>query len=204
MNIKSTVITPTMLVLLTALGCNEATPLESDTIERATSPNAMLASTAPETAPKPLNAPKPVEEKKPERSVLDVEQPPVVEEERSFEPDLQSADGITIRRLITAPAVEHREPVAASAVFGRHEERVYAFIEVSNESTEDKVLLVHFIGPEGHVSGGIELDIPSASPRWRTWAHTRHAKKPGLWRVEIRTADGTLLGALPFEVEPAG
>jgi len=203
MNIKSTVITPTMLVLLTALGCNEATPLESDTIERATSPNAMLASTAPETAPKPLNAPKPVE-KKPERSVLDVEQPPVVEEERSFEPDLQSADGITIRRLITAPAIEHREPVAASAVFGRHEERVYAFIEVSNESTEDKVLLVHFIGPGGHVSGGIELDIPSASPRWRTWARTRHAKKPGLWRVEIRTADGTLLGALPFEVEPAG
>ena len=203
MNIKSTVITPTMLVLLTALGCNEATPLESDTIERATSPNAMLASTAPETAPKPLNAPKPVE-KKPERSVLDVEQPPVVEEERLFEPDLQSADGITIRRLITAPAVEHREPVAASAVFGRHEERVYAFIEVSNESTEDKVLLVHFIGPGGHVSGGIELDIPSASPRWRTWAHTGHAKKPGLWRVEIRSADGTLLGALPFEVEPAG
>ena len=204
MNIKCRAIAPILFVSLTAFGCNEATPLESDTIERATSPNAMLASTAPETAPKPLNAPKPVEEKKPERSVLDVEQPPVVEEERLFEPDLQSADGITIRRLITAPAIEHREPVAASAVFGRHEERVYAFIEVSNESTEDKVLLVHFIGPEGHVSGGIELDIPSASPRWRTWAHTRHAKKPGLWRVEIRTADGTLLGALPFEVEPAG
>jgi hypothetical protein len=198
MNIKSTVITPTMLVLLTALGCNEATPLESDTIERATSPNPMLTSTAPHAAPKP------VLEKKPERPVLDVEQPPVVEEERSFEPDLQSADGITIRRLITAPAVEHREPIAASAVFRRHEERVYAFIEVSNESTEDKVLLVHFIGPEGHVSGGIELDIPGAAPRWRTWAHTRHAKKPGLWRVEIRSADGTLLGALPFEVEPAG
>jgi hypothetical protein len=198
MNIKSTVITPTMLVLLTALGCNEATPLESDTIERATSPNPMLTSTAPHAAPKP------VLEKKPERPVLEVEQPPVVEEERSFEPDLQSADGITIRRLITAPAVEHREPIAASAVFRRHEERVYAFIEVSNESTEDKVLLVHFIGPEGHVSGGIELDIPGAAPRWRTWAHTRHAKKPGLWRVEIRSADGTLLGALPFEVEPAG
>ena len=200
MNIKSTVITPTMLVLLTALGCNEATPLESDTIERATSPNAMLASTAPETAPKPLNAPKPVE-KKPERSVLDVEQPPVVEEERSFEPDLQTVDGITIRRLITAPAVEHREPVAASAVFGRHEERVYAFVEVSNESKENKTLFVHFIGPDGQVSGGIELEIPPTVPRWRTWAHTRHAREPGLWRVEIRSTDGRLLGALPFEVE---
>jgi hypothetical protein len=122
-------------------------------------------------------------------------------EERSFEPSLPTIDGLTIRRLITAPEVEHREPVAASSVFGGHEERIYAFVEVSNESEDDKVLLVHFIGPDGQVSGGIELDIPPAVPRWRTWAHTKYAKKPGLWRVEIRSTDGTLLGALPFEVD---
>ena len=86
-------------------------------------------------------------------------------------------DGITIRRLVTAPEVEHREPVAPSSVFGVDEERVYAFIEVSNESEDDKTLLVHFIGPDGQVSGGIELDIPASAPRWRTWAHTRHANE---------------------------
>ncbi|UCH30342.1 MAG: DUF2914 domain-containing protein, partial [Myxococcales bacterium] len=62
--------------------------------------------------------------------------------------------------------------------------------------------MVHFIGPEGQVSGGIELVIPASAPRWRTWAYTRYAKKPGLWRVEIRDVNGSLIAALPFEVEP--
>ena len=120
---------------------------------------------------------------------------------RAFEPWRQNGDGLTIRRLITASEVGHRERVAVSSVCGRNDERVYAFVEVSNESEDEKVLWVHFIGPDGQVSGGIELGIPPAVPRWRTWAHTKHAKKSGLWRVEIRSTDGTLLGALPFEVD---
>ncbi|RLB43091.1 MAG: hypothetical protein DRH30_03740 [Deltaproteobacteria bacterium] len=195
MKIKSRVITPIMLVLLTAVGCNEATPSTSDVIERATSPKPTLTSTAPPAAPKPVEA------KQPERSILEAEKPPVVETERSFAPELESMDGLTIRRLVTASEIEHREPVAASSVFGRHEERVYAFLEVSNESEDDMTLLVHFIGPGEQVSGGIELNIPPAVPRWRTWALTRHAKQAGLWRVEVRSPDGDLLGALPFEVE---
>ena len=195
MIIKSRVITPIMLVLLTAVGCNEATPSTSDVIERATSPKPTLTSTAPPTAPKPVEA------KQAEPSILEAEKLPVVETERSFAPELESMDGLTIRRLVTASEIEHREPVAASSVFGRHEERVYAFLEVSNESEDDMTLLVHFIGPGEQVSGGIELNIPPAVPRWRTWALTRHAKQAGLWRVEVRSPDGDLLGALPFEVE---
>jgi hypothetical protein len=154
---------------------------------------------------------KPFEAKKPMPLVGEVveapplEEPPVkappVEEPQPFEPELESFDGLTIQRLVTAPGVERREPVAASAVFGDHDEKVYAFVEVSNESDEDKTLLVHFIGPDGQVSGGIELRIPAEAPRWRTWAYTRNATKTGLWRVELRSEDGTLLGALPFEVE---
>jgi hypothetical protein len=110
-------------------------------------------------------------------------------------------DGLTIKRLVTAPAIEHREPVAASSVFGHRDETIYAFVDVSNESEEAKTLLVHFIGPDDQASGGIELRIPASVPRWRTWAFTKHAKKPGLWRVEIRNSAGSLLGVLPFEVE---
>jgi hypothetical protein len=188
MNIRSRVITPIMLVLLAAIGCSEATPSESGAIERATATKSTLTSTAPPASPEPAEAPPPRQE---------------VEEERSFEPVLQNMDALTMRRLVTASEVEHREPVAASSAFGGHDERVYAFVEVSNESKEAKTLLVHFIGPDDQVSGGIELDIPPAVPRWRTWAHTKHAKKPGLWRVEIRSSDGSVLGALPFEVESA-
>jgi hypothetical protein len=190
MNIKPIFTIPIMLVLLTAFGCTEAKPTKSSAIERATSKESILTSTvSPEPAVPEIAKAPPPEEK--------------VEEPRPFEAALESMDGLTIKRLVTAPEVEHREPIAASAIFGHQDERVYAFVEVSNESEEEKTLWVHFIGPEGHVSGGIELHIPPAVPRWRTWAHTRHAKKPGLWRVEIRTVDGGLIGALPFEVEPA-
>jgi hypothetical protein len=195
MNIKPRITTSILLVFLTGVGCNEAEPFGSVAIEGATSTKPTLTSTASPAALKPAR------EKKLEPPVLAVEEAPSIEEERDFAPTLQTMDGLTIRRLVTAPEVEHREPVAASSFFGRDEERIYAFVEVSNESEDDKVLLVHFIGPNEQVSGGIELGIPASVPRWRTWAHTKHAKKPGLWRVEIRSTDGTLLGALPFEVD---
>lgn len=196
MNIKRRVTIPVVLVLLATVGCNEAKPSESGAIERATSTEPSLTSTVP------LASPKPMEEKKPDLSAPEVVKAPPEETKPLVAPVLQGMDGLVIRRLVTAPEVEHREPVAASSVFERDEERVYVFVEVSNESDEAEVLLVHFIGPDEQVSGGIELNIPPAVPRWRTWAHTKHAKKPGSWRVEIRSTDGALLGALPFEVNP--
>ena len=200
MNIDPRVHSPLVLALLVAAACTDAKPPRSKAIERAKPTPTMLTSTA-QSAP-----PKPIEENKPEPPVAELVEAPPIEEQPvenlpSFEPVLESIDGLSIERLVTAPEVERREPVAASSIVGHHDERVYAFVEVSNESAEDKTLLVHFIGPDGQVSGGIELRIPAASPRWRTWAYTRHATKPGLWRVEIRSEDGTLIGALPFEVE---
>lgn len=192
MNIEPRAIIPLILVLFTATACAEAKPSKSGAIERAKPTQPMLTSTAP---------PKPVEETQPATPVAEITEAPAHEEPPSFDPELKSFDGLTIQRLVTAPGVERREPVAASAVFGHHDEKVYAFVEVSNESDEDKTLLVHFIGPDGQVSGGIELRIPAEAPRWRTWAYTRNATKTGLWRVELRSEDGTLLGALPFEVE---
>jgi hypothetical protein len=196
MNTRTRVTVPIMLILVVAAGCNEAKPSESVAIDRAAATKPMLTSTAP------LASPEAAQNAKVEPPILEVAEDPPVKQERSFKPVLQEMDGLTIRRLITASEVEHREPVAASSVFERHEERIYAFVEVSNESEDGKVLLVHFIGPDEQVSGGIELEIPPTVPRWRTWAHTKHAKQSGLWRVEVRNTDGTLLGALPFEVEP--
>jgi len=200
MNIEPKITIPFLVALLVTAACGPAKPQKSQSIDRAKPTQAILTSTAPAVAPKPVEA------KKPAPPVADfVEATPTevkpIETSPSFEPELESLDGLTIERLVTAPEVERREPVAASSVFGPHDERVYAFVEVRNESDDDKTLLVHFIGPEGQVSGGIELRIPASTPRWRTWAYTRNATKPGLWRVEIRSDDGTLVGALPFEVE---
>ncbi|MGB5265978.1 MAG: DUF2914 domain-containing protein [Polyangiales bacterium] len=200
MNIEPKITVAVLVALLATAACTEAKPQRSKAIDRAKPSQAMLTSTVPAVAPKPI------EEKKPEPPVADrVEESPIepkpIETSPSFEPELGSLDGLSIQRLVTAPEIERREPLAASSVFGVHDEKVYAFVEVRNDAEEDKTLRVHFIGPEGQVSGGIELRIPASTPRWRTWAYTRHATLPGLWRVEVRSEDGTLVGALPFEVE---
>jgi len=191
---------PLIFALLLAAACSEARPPKSEAIERAKTSPSILTSTLPAAEPDPT------EEKEPAAPLAAiVEAPPsespAAEERRIFEPELTNFDGLALHRLVTAPEVEGREPVAASSLFGPQNERVYAFVEVSNQSDEDRTLLVHFIGPEGQVSGGVELHIPASAPRWRTWAYTGHATTPGLWRVEIRIEDGTLVGALPFEVE---
>ena len=204
MNIERSITFSIALALSTAGGCNEAKPYPSDALERATSPTPSLTATAPLVRPKPAKEPNSAPEAEPAARALPLAHPvaePAPDAKPVMEPVLDGQDGLLIRRLITAPEVGHREPVAASSVFKRADERVYAFVEVSNESNEGKALMVHFIGPDGQVSGGVELNIPPSVPRWRTWAHTKHAKAPGLWHVEIRSMEGALLGALPFEVE---
>jgi hypothetical protein len=127
---------------------------------------------------------------------------PTTKQAPSFDPVVESIDGVAIQRFVTTSAIDEREPTDPTSTFSPRHERVYAFVEVSNESESNKSLFVHFIGPKEKVSGGVELEIPASVPRWRTWAYTRHFEEPGLWRVEIRDVDGALLGALPFEVEP--
>ena len=190
MNIEPNITVAVLVALLAASACTPARPQKSQATERAKPTQVMLTSTVPAVAAKLID------EEKPEPPDADR-----VEASPSFEPELESLDGLTIQRLVTTPKIKRREPLAASSVFGAHDEKVYAFVEVRNDAEEDKTLRVHFIGPEGQVSGGIELRIPASTPRWRTWAYTRNATKPGLWRVEIRSEDGTLVGALPFEVE---
>ncbi len=182
-------------------GCSEEEPKRPDAVKSAASEEPVLTSTVTAAPPEPTRAePKPKAPEEEPKSVESFEEP-VLEEPASFEPDVETVDGVTLQRFVTASMIDKREPVDPGSTFGPQHEKVYAFVEVSNESETDKSLFVHFIGPKGKVSGGIELEIPASVPRWRTWAYTRYFASPGLWRVEIRDAEGTLLGALPFEVE---
>lgn len=187
-----------------SFGCTDADLKESDVVEKTTAEKPVLTSTTPVPPSTVEETPRvDIETEKAELRET-VPQPKAVEEPAapSFEPIVESVDGLTIRRFVTTSEIVKREPVAPGASFGTDDEKIYAFIEASNESTLDKTVIVHFIGPETTVSGGIELQVPASAPRWRTWAYTRYAKKPGLWRVEIRDLDGNLLGALPFEIQP--
>ncbi|MDH3199573.1 MAG: DUF2914 domain-containing protein [Myxococcales bacterium] len=204
MNIK-----PHVVILITiaalAVGCDTEAPREPSPLERAASSGPTLTASSISPVPKPAD-PKPATSMENQESdsrapaePKDVDTP-AHGDEPLYEPTLQSSDGISIHRLVTAPDVQGREPLAASSVFGHDEEKVYAFFELSNESEEPKTVTVFFVGPFGQVNGGIELEVPGNVPRWRTWAYTRFADKLGLWRVEVRSSAGVLLGSLPFEV----
>jgi hypothetical protein len=202
MKIKHIIATLLAFALI-PVGCAPEEPKETKLIEQTAAPKPVLTSTLPsEAAATPL-------EEKPEAPVAKepeaIDAPAKTDETmpKTFEPELRHAGGLSLTRLVTTSSVESREPTAVGSSFGPIDERIYAFIEVRNESESDASLMVHFIGPNQKVSGGIELEVPASVPRWRTWAYTRHAKDPGLWRVEIRDAQGTLIGALPFEIEEA-
>ncbi|MDH3728832.1 MAG: DUF2914 domain-containing protein [Myxococcales bacterium] len=186
---------PHVVILITiavlAVGCDTQAPREPGPLERAASSGPTLTSSSTSPVPKPADR-VPAEPK-------DVDAP-AHQDEPLYQPTLESSDGISIHRLITAPDVQGREPLAASSIFGDDEEKVYAFLELSNESSEGKTVTVFFTGPSGKISGGVELEVPANVPRWRTWAYTRFADEVGLWRVEVRSSSGVLLGFLPFEV----
>ena len=134
-------------------------------------------------------------------SANDQETVEVLPESKEFrEPAFESGAPLAIRRLITAPDVEGREPIAPSSVFAHDADKIYVFLDVRNDSENHETMTVFFIGPSGQVHGGVELDVPPQALRWRTWAYTRRADEVGLWRVEVRGEAGALLGSLDFEV----
>lgn len=197
---KLITISPLVLLLCASFGCARKKPVEAEPAKPVVeTPTPVLTSTRAPEVPGLEEPPLPADPKPPQVSEEKDFEPPAA---AAFEPVLDNRGGVRIQRLITTPIVEEREPVDARAVFDHHDEKVIAFIEASNDTSDAHPLFVHFIGPSGTVTGGVELVIPADSPRWRTWAFTRFAKEPGLWRVEIRDAEGVLVGALPFEVEP--
>jgi len=191
-----------MTIVLCA-ACDPAPPPSAGPLERASKDEPVLTSTVVDTPGVAEALPKAdTEATKPARAlgVEDAPDEPVEKKKLAPEPTLESEDGLSIRRLITAPEVEHREPVAATSTFGDDGRKIYAFVDVENASERDRSLQVFFIAPSGRVTGGVELLIPAKAPRWRTWAYTRNADELGVWRVEVRSDTGALVGSLPFEV----
>lgn len=113
----------------------------------------------------------------------------------------KKAADLRVKRLVVAQGVEKREPIDSAATFKLAEiDRLYAFVEVENGSHEEGEVVVEFEPPGGGApTGNVRLDVGS-SPRWRTWAYTRAARKVGAWTAVVKTTDGEVLARTPFEV----
>lgn len=111
---------------------------------------------------------------------------------------------LTVKRLVVAQGVSRskREPVGAAASFKAKEaDKLYAFMEIENPTSAESEVFVTF-EPEGpgDSQGQVSLRV-GGSPKWRTWAFTRGANKPGKWTLVVRNTDGEVLAKTPFEVQ---
>ncbi|AUX39396.1 hypothetical protein SOCE26_007870 [Sorangium cellulosum] len=108
---------------------------------------------------------------------------------------------LKVKRLVLAEGVKDREPVEPGTTFRAPEtERLYAFIEVENRGEVSGEVTVSFVPPDGGAPvGNVTLEV-GTSPRWRTWAFTRGARKAGAWTAVVRSETGEELARAPFEV----
>jgi hypothetical protein len=108
-------------------------------------------------------------------------------------------DRFQVKRVVLASGVKNREPIDPSTSFDVGQERVYAFVEVDNPDRTEGSVFVSFVPPKGAAHGPIELEV-GAAPRWRTWAYTRAATRPGTWKAVVKNARGKVLAESEFEV----
>jgi hypothetical protein len=102
---------------------------------------------------------------------------------------------------VLTPSVEGREPREPRTSFDRDETgRIYAFVELENETRAPGEIIVAFEPPDGGaLRGNVKLEVgPHA--RWRTWAFTRSAREVGAWTAVVMTENGEVIARAPFEV----
>ena len=106
---------------------------------------------------------------------------------------------LSIRRMQVTSDIDHREPVDHPSSFDESDERIYAFVDVANPSSEPRQLLVTFENGQ-RVTGLVTLEIPANSARFRTWAFTRLTRSPGEWTAIVRDEGGHVLASDEFEI----
>lgn len=115
------------------------------------------------------------------------------------EPELLEADGLRLVELVMARGVEDREPQGKTRSFelGR-QSRAYVWMRLQNLEQRETEVILEWVLPDGSVRPGAKLRVP-ASPRYVTWAY-RGLPLAGRWGAQIKSADGSRLGRVEFEV----
>jgi hypothetical protein len=122
----------------------------------------------------------------------------------SAAPPLERGSAITsdlqVKRFVVATAIENREPVLAGSL-ALGELPVFAFAELANRGSEAAQVVITF-EREGSTQsvGHVELAVPGASQRWRTWGKSNLIDKAGKWSAVLRDQQGKELARAPFEV----
>lgn len=107
---------------------------------------------------------------------------------------------LKVTRLVVSRGIAGREPLAPASSFSSAEvDRIYAFVELANESQIPSQISVTFTPPAGRALQRIPLEV-GAQRRFRTWATTRKARAAGVWSVSVSDAAGNELARTSFTI----
>ena len=109
-----------------------------------------------------------------------------------------TASALRVKRIQFSEKIAGREPVDPEETFSSDTSKLFAFIELANETKEKTKVVVTFVPPMGSPSK-VTLDVGDKS-RWRTWAQRKSPKAVGTWKVIVKDLAGNELGHRSFEV----
>lgn len=110
-------------------------------------------------------------------------------------PEAQKAvQAIKVEKIVTAAAVEKREPVGESSAFDGGVLQVYTWTKIASEQVPVTIKHVYYLN--GKLAREISLPV-NASP-YRVWSVKNVT--PGNWKVEVTDEAGSVLAASVFTV----
>ncbi len=105
-----------------------------------------------------------------------------------------AAAEIKVEKILTAAAVENREPVNETSAFDKAVGRVYTWTKIV--TTEAPVKIKHIYYADNKKAAEIELDIKAKT--YRVWSSK--SVWPGNWKVEVTDEAGAVLATVTFTV----
>jgi len=105
-----------------------------------------------------------------------------------------AAAAIKVEKIVTAPAVENREPVSEASAFDATVGRVYTWTKIA--AAEVPVKIKHVYYADDKKVREIELEVKAKT--YRVWSNK--SVWPGNWKVEVTDEAGAVLATVTFTV----
>lgn len=110
----------------------------------------------------------------------------------------QGNTDVSVADMQISTSIEDRVPVGSDTTFSSNVDRLYCYTRLINSGNEDSITHVWYYNDKEMAR--VELSVRGAS--WRTWSSKLILPEwTGFWRVDVLSADGSVLTSKQFTVE---
>ncbi|MEI7481881.1 MAG: DUF2914 domain-containing protein [Elusimicrobiota bacterium] len=105
--------------------------------------------------------------------------------------------GIKVEKMVTAAAVDNKEPVNETSSFDKTIGRVYTWARITTTVTPVKIKHVYYADEKK----AAEIELSVNAKTYRVWSYK--SVWPGTWKVETTDEAGKVLAVVTFTVSSA-